>query len=47
MQVTSNIKHWIKGVADCEKAYKEKDDMADRERMKLEVNPLLNLKLML
>jgi hypothetical protein len=47
MQVTANIKHWIKKIADCEKDYKEAYDMADKERQKLEVNPLRNLKLML
>ena len=47
MQVTTNINHWIKKIATCEKEYKEADDKADKERHKLEVNPLRNLKLML
>jgi hypothetical protein len=47
MQVTTNINHYIKIIARCEKDYKEADDKADKERDKLEVNPLRDLKLML
>jgi hypothetical protein len=47
MQVTTNINHYIKIIARCEKEYKEADDKADKERDKLEVNPLRKLTLML
>jgi len=47
MQVNTNIKHWAKSVADCERTYNEADDKADKERMKLEVNFLRTSTLML